>query len=162
MCKRFLGIFKRDKRGFSNEELKWQKKMILILFLITIAIELVFILMIKYEIAIIIAVIFGIVSAAYWQSILNNVNEQRNTNREREIKQKILEKIKNEEFSDLQILNEEVIQDLFQECLSLGIIEIIKQDFGMVKITINTNKEMQNKEFFVDYWKKEILEYFNI
>lgn len=26
MLKRFLNIFKRDKRGFSNEELKWQKK----------------------------------------------------------------------------------------------------------------------------------------
>ena len=154
MLKKFLGIFKRDKREFSDEELKWQIKMLNILFFIILAILGVLIKMTKHDIAIIIFLLSGLCVLVFLLIKLGRVIDQININTENSTKQAILEMIEDKYFNNLEILDEEFIQEIFQECLRLGVIEITTEN-EIIKITIKTSK----KECLV---KEEILEYINI
>ena len=134
MCKKILGIFKRNKSGFSDEELKWQINILVILFFIILAILIVLIQVTKYNIVIIISILSGMYALAVCVINLSRVIEQMFINKKNKEKQKIFEMLKDKLFIDLEIPNE-----ILEECSIIARMELKKQD-ETIKIVFNISE----------------------
>lgn len=143
MVKRWLGIFKRNKRDFSNEELRWQseksEKLFNDLFIFeTLTAIITCILVLYYKIIWIFTAWMGLsivvcLTIIYFHFAEKKARFQLNENLKEEKREKILSCIANGEFSKLKLVDEALQQELFQS--SIGEIIKIKSIVGYVEVT---------------------------
>lgn len=153
MLKRYLGILKRNKKEFSNKELKWQseksEKMLdaLLIFEVQISTITCGLLILggslwNYQIIRIFTVGMGLsivvfLAIIYFSLVRKEACSQLEKNLEKK-KEKILSYIANGELSKLKLINEALQQEVFQK--STDEIVRIKSVVGYVEVTIKNGR----------------------
>lgn len=177
MVKRFLGIFKRDKSGFSNEELEWQMKWVRIIshaypIVIFLPWLVTFYLVARYSknidnddiefsiaIADIALYIILTILGDYFVFSRNfyNARDQLNENLKRQKKEKVWAYITEKNFHKLICRNPDLRQKSFQQALEYDMMAIIPLDYHE-GVEISMSGDEDNLPILVKY--DELLDYF--
>lgn len=170
--KKILTIFKRDKSGFSNEELKWQAKWIYkIAHAWLTVVVLLWILMLKviacYDqgsqmpsicgSVVVCVFLFLLVYKCIIKKNSDNIRNQLKENREKEKLGKILVCIAEENVSILTI-DWRILDSLFRLCLHYGVIKIVPDNGGVAVSMSVPGKHIP--PCWID--SDELLEYFDV
>ena len=161
-------ISKRDKSEFTNKELEWQIEILEKIFIITMCVgsivglisTIISVIVIKNKLIVLFmipySIIFILIGLMYLRKNLAKTKIQVEKNVKSDKKQKILNYIRKKEFSKLSIIDEKLIQKVFQESIKNETINIEELINNSIYITIKNSPPIYLTN------SNDILNYFDI